>query len=213
MFCGRCGTQNPDNVAFCKACGNRFVENSRVRATPDARQTVNTQRTGVKKRRPVLTTRKTNTGYVVAQILLGDGLFFCLALYFFARGNELMGSYWNRSDGEALLTGGYIFMLFAVLGIVYHAMVSRTYADLYPNRIVGSGMQGIQTKSFNLRFDQIVGISVSQGFLNLEANPGAFLIVNTSAGDYKIITTKARANEMVEYYNNITQCARSYREM
>ena len=104
-------------------------------------------------------------------------------------------------------------MLFAVLGIVYHAMVSRTYADLYPNRIVGSGMQGIQTKSFNLRFDQIVGISVSQGFLNLEANPGAFLIVNTSAGDYKVITTKARANEMVEYYNNITQCARSYREM
>ena len=211
MFCRKCGAQNPDNAAFCKGCGARLTENQKAPVSAAARTPVNTQRTGTKKKKPIHTTRKTNIGYFVAQ-MLGD--FFSLGISFFIviRGGELIDSFWYRNDGEKLQSVGYALAIFAILSLVYHVMVSRTYADIFENRISGSGMQGIQTKSFNLRFDQIIGISVSKGFLNLEAGGGAFLIINTSAGEYKIITTPARANEIVEYYTNYVRNTRPRRE-
>lgn len=207
MFCGKCGAQNPDNATFCKGCGARLNEEQQTPVSTSARTSVNTQRTGTKKRKPVHTTRKTSISYWVGQ-MIGDGFFVTISVFFFIRAGELIDSYWYRSDGEKLQTAGFIFLMVGMLSMLYHAMVSRTYADVFENRISGSGMQGIQTKSFNLRFDQIAGISVSKGFLNLEAGGGAFLIINTSAGDYKIITTPARANEIVEYYSRATHQAR-----
>lgn len=211
MFCGKCGTQNPDNAAFCKGCGTRLEESPKVPVNLEKRKPVNTQRTGAKKRQPVLTTRKTHMAYWVSQVL-GDSLFIGLAVFCFIRAGELIESYWYRSDGEKMQTLGFVFAVVGILSLMYHAMVIRTYADLHENRITGSGMQGIQTKSFNLRFDQIAGISVSKGFLNLEAGGGVFLIINTSAGAYKIVTTNARANEIVEYYSNVTRSMRPHRE-
>lgn len=211
MFCGKCGEQNPDNAAFCKGCGARLNENQKAPASTAARTPVNTQRTSTKKRKPVHTTRKTNISYLVGQ-MIGDGFFVAISVFFFIRAGELIDSYWYRSDGEKLQMAGFVFLMVGMLSMLYHAMVSRTYADVFENRISGSGMQGIQTKSFNLRFDQIAGISVSKGFLNLEAGGGAFLIINTSAGEYKVITTPAKANEIVEYYTNYIRHARSHRE-
>ena len=211
MFCGKCGTQNPDNAAFCKGCGTRLEGSPKVPVNPETRKPVNTPRTGTKKRRPVLTTRKTYMAYWVSQVL-GDSLFIGLAVFCFIRADELIDSFWYRSDGENVQTLGFFFAVVGILSLMYHAMVIRTYADLHENRITGSGMQGIQIKSFDLRFEQIAGISVSKGFLNLEAGGGAFLIVNTSAGEYKVITTPARANEIVEYYSNVTRSVRSHRE-
>lgn len=211
MFCRKCGIQNPDNAAFCKGCGTRLGGSPKVPVNPETRKTVNTRRTGTKKRQPVLTTRKTHMAYWASQVL-GDSLFIGLATFCFIRAGELIESYWYRSDGEKIQTLGFVFAVVGILSLMYHAMVIRTYADLHENRITGSGMQGIQTKSFNLRFDQIAGISISKGFLNLEAGGGVFLIINTSAGDYKIVTTNARANEIVEYYSNVTRGMRPHRE-
>lgn len=211
MFCGKCGTQNPDNAAFCKGCGTRLEGSPKAPANSEARKPVNTQRTGAKKRRPVLTTRKTHMAYWISQVL-GDGLFIGLAAFCFIRASELIESYWYRSDGEKMQALGFAFMLVWFLSFIYHMMVIRTYADVHENRIAGSGLQGIQTKSFDLRFEQIAGISISKGFLNLEAGGGAFLIINTSAGEYKIITTLARANEIVEYYSNYVRRTRTRRE-
>ena len=211
MFCNKCGTQNPDNAAFCKGCGARLNETQKAPVSTTARSPVNTQRTGTKKRKPILTTKKTYMTYWIGQVL-GDSLFVGLGVFCFIRAGELIDSYWYRSDGEKMQALGFAFMLVWFLSTIYHMMVIRTYADVHENRISGSGMQGIQTKSFDLRFEQIAGISISKGFLNLEAGGGAFLIINTAAGEYKIITTQARANEIVEYYANYVRRTRPRRE-
>ena len=210
MLCKKCGVENPDNAAFCKSCGARLIATQKVSANTTTRVPATAQRGGTKKR-PISTTRKTSIGYLVGQ-MIGDGFFVGLSVFFFIRAGELIDSYWYRSDGEKLQTVGFIFLIIGMLSMIYHAMVSRTYADLYEDRISGSGMQGIQNKSFSLRFNQIVDISISKGFLNLEAGGGAFLIINTSAGDYKIITTPARADEIVEYYSRYVYQHRPRRE-
>lgn len=33
MFCGNCGTQNPDNAAFCKRCGSQLRKQTRTHST------------------------------------------------------------------------------------------------------------------------------------------------------------------------------------
>lgn len=211
MFCNKCGTQNPDNAAFCKGCGARLSDNQKAPVSTAARTPVNAQRTGTKKRKPIFTTKKTYMTYWIGQVL-GDSLFVGLGVFCFIRAGELIDSYWYRSDGEKMQALGFAFMLVWFLSTIYHMMVIRTYADVHENRITGSGMQGIQAKSFDLRFEQIAGISISKGFLNLEAGGGAFLIINTSAGEYKVITTQARANEIVEYYANYVRRTRPRRE-
>lgn len=55
-------------------------------------------------------------------------------------------------------------------------------------------------------------IRASELIENLEAGGGVFSIINTSAGDCKIVTTNARANEIVEYYSNATRSMRPRRE-
>lgn len=43
MFCGRCGTQNPDNAAFCKKCGTKLNGQTKVPARTPAKTPVKTQ--------------------------------------------------------------------------------------------------------------------------------------------------------------------------
>lgn len=212
MFCGKCGAQNPDNAAFCKNCGARLSENAKAPASTAVRTSKNVQRGGVKKRRPILTTKKTTTPYLVFNVLSDAIINFGLSCFFFIRADEMIASYWYRSEGETLQVAGFMFLIIGMLSMSYHAMISRTYVDVFQTRLSGSGMQGIQCKSFELRFDQIYGISVSKGFMNMEANVGSFLIINTAVGNYKILTTDARAKEIVEYYSRTVNQRRTRRE-
>lgn len=134
---------------------------------------------------------------LVADILFGGGL----ACFLFVRGIELMESFWYRSDGQTLITIGFIVVFYEMLSAFYHVMVSRTYANVFENRLSGIGMQGIQSKSFHLRSEQIAGVSISKGFLNIESGDSVFLVINTAAGNYKIITSAARAKEILDYYS------------
>lgn len=68
-------------------------------------------------------------------------------------------------------------------------------------------MQGIQSKTFALRYEQILDISSSRGFLNLESGSGVFLVINTPAGSYKIITNKAKEKEILEFYDSLKEQA------
>ena len=192
--------EKPNVAAFCKSCGTRLIAAQKAPSNTAVRAPSAAQRGGAKKKRPFFTTKKTHMAYWVTQVI-GDSCFLALAAFSFIRARDLIDSYWYRSEGEKLQTVGFLMMAIFFLSFLYHAMVSRTYADFFEDRITGSGMQGIQNKSFSIRLDQVVGISVSKGFLNMEAGGGAFLIINTAAGDYKIVTTTARANEIAEYYS------------
>ncbi len=202
MFCGKCGAQNPDHAAYCKNSGTQLSERKRVPVNTASSNLTNIQHEGVKKKKPILTTWKTNLLYMIAELLSDCIITAGLSSFFLIRAAELYASYWYRSEGETLQRVGFIVLFFGLLSICYHAMVSRTYADIFEDHISGSGMQGIQCKSFELRFDQIADLSVSKGFLNLESCGGAFLVINTAAGAYKIITTDARAKEIVGYYSS-----------
>lgn len=206
MVCKKCGTQNPGNAAFCRKCGTKLVttQNASGNSADTGLGTpANVQRRGLRRRRLILTTRKTNLVYLIPNLVVDILIDGGAAGFFFMRGMELYASYWYRSEGETLQKIATIFFLLGVLSGIYHVMVSRTYADVFEDRITGIGMQGVQCKSFELRFDQIVGISVSKGILNIESGGGVFLVINTSAGSYKIITTEARAKEILKYYSYV----------
>lgn len=211
MFCRKCGAENPDNAAFCKVCGMQLKENPKSVTKSAARAPASVQRDGARARRPILTTRKTSALYLRVQMVI-DSVFIGFAVLFLLRGAELIDSFWYREEGEKLQMVGYACFVAWFLAVSYHMMISRTYLDLFNGRISGMGMQGIQCKSFELRFDQIVGLSVSKGFLGLESGAGSFVIVNTIAGEYKIITTNARANEIMECYSNGMNRPRARRE-
>lgn len=222
MFCRKCGAENPDNATYCKVCGMQLKENPKPAANPAARAPASVQRDGARApagvqrdgtraRRPILTTRKTSSPYLCVQMVI-DSVFIALAVFFLIRGAELIDSFWYREEGEKLQMAGYAFFVAWFLAVSYHMMISRTYLDLFNGRISGMGMQGVQCKSFELRFDQIVGLSVSKGFLGLESGAGSFVIVNTIAGEYKIITTNARASEIMECYSNGMSRPRARRE-
>ena len=135
---------------------------------------------------PIITTQKTSSRYLASQLIY-DVLFIFIGIYFMAKG----------------LSAFCTFLIFGGLSALYHAMVSSAYVDIYADRIEGKGMQKVAMQSINLRFDQITDISTSRGFMNLEATGmNEFLVINTSAGSYKIITTSARAKEIVDFCKN-----------
>lgn len=204
MFCEKCGTQNPEKAAFCKKCGAQLeiVQKTSVKPVPNSTKTDSPQRRRTSGKQLIQTTKQTSRAYLIPNLVV-DFLFFGIAGYFFARSSDLYASYWYRSEGETLQKVGILVFLLAFLSALYHVMVARTYADVFADRIAGSGMQGISCKSFNLRFDQVTGISASKGILNLESGSGVFLVINTSAGNYKVITTDARAKEIIKYYSRI----------
>lgn len=202
MFCDKCGTQNPENAAFCKKCGSKLPKNPKipVRTVKAAERTAPPRSQG--RRQQLFTTRKTSRTYLIINLfgdLLVNSLFasFCII-----KGEELMSTYVYRSEGAALQKLSIFLIIYAALSLLYHVMVSRTYADIFENRIVGTGMQGIQSKSFDLRFDQLNGISTSKGFLNIESGSGVFLVINTPAGNYRVLTTEARAREITDFLGN-----------
>lgn len=202
MFCEKCGTPNPENAVFCKKCGNQLPMNPRVplRTVKAAQRPAPPRSQGG--RRQLFTTRKTTRAYLIIN-MIGDLLVNSLfASFCIIKGEELMSTYVYRSEGAALQKLSIFLIIYAALSLLYHLMVSRTYADVFEDRIVGTGMQGIQSKSFDLRFDQLNGISASKGFLNIESGSGVFLVINTPAGNYKVLTTEARAREIMDFVGN-----------
>lgn len=202
MFCGKCGTKNPDEAAVCTQCGAQLKPIQSTPASAAGSAPAKAQPVKEKKSSLILTTKKTNKVYCVANFL-PDFAILAAAVYCHVRANELLSSYWHRSDGETLMRAAGVLIVLGVLSLVYHTMVGTTYAELFEDRITGSGMVKLQTKSFSLSFDQIQEISTSKGFLNMEAGSAMFLIISTPGRDYKVITTVARANEFIEHYNRI----------
>lgn len=205
MVCKNCGTRNPDNATFCRKCGTRLVTHPNTPPTdvPAGPMTpVNPQRR--RKHRLIATTRKTSNIYLVPNLVTDVLVNIILAYALFVYGDKLSASFWpSYRQMGALLTGfGYIQLIEMIVSMCYHTVVSRAYLDIFEDHISGLGLQGIQCKQFNLRLDQITGIDATRGFLNIESGSGIFLLVHTRTGNYKIITTQEKANEILEHNFN-----------
>ena len=147
---------------------------------------------------PILTTRKTSTGKLISD-LISAGIGIAVAFWLFKQIHKLE-SRWMFSEANTIEKLASVILVITLIDFLYHLMQFKTYADVYQERIVGKGIQKIALQSFDLRFDQIVDISRSKGFLNIESGNSVFLMVNTAGGSYKIVTKPDRANEIVEFY-------------
>lgn len=150
---------------------------------------------------PVLTTLGTNKAYVIFHSC-STVLCILLAIYVINYGSELYASFWYRDEGTALVGMGWMFILLNIIEFVYHLFVSQTYCDVFPDRIKGEGMQTFQHKSFNLQYQNVTSICMSGGFLGMAAAPGVYLVVSTPTGSYKVLTSKACAETILEYYTS-----------
>lgn len=149
----------------------------------------------------ILTTKNSNKVYLVSQII-SDILYVALGIFCMQR-VESLRDHWQFKAAESMSTFATLLFIFAFISIIYHLMVASTIAEMRNNKITGKGLQAITLKSFDLRFDQISGISTSKGILNLETGKCVYLIVNTTSGNYKVIASPEQAEEMIAYFNNL----------
>ncbi len=147
------------------------------------------------------TTKKTSLPYLAGH-LIEDALFFGIGI-FCSQKVDTLRAHWRFGEAQTMETVSVLLFIFAFLSLVYHLMVSGTYADVYCEKIIGKGVEKITVKNFNLSFTQITDITRTKGFLNSEAGAGEFLVISTASGSYKIITTSAKAQEIITYYNEI----------
>lgn len=152
---------------------------------------------------PIHTTKGTNKSYIAMNIVFDTLLYGYLGIWLINQARKLSGSFFLRSTASKLYVCAFVVLGFLFVLVIYHASVCATYLEIFEGRMAGSGLNGWQRQSFDLKMDQIVSLSSSTGFLGVQSSPGVFLIVSTSVGNYKVITTKERAAELVSYFANL----------
>lgn len=149
----------------------------------------------------ILSTRNTSKTYILFNTLFPIILYGFIIFWLLNKAQALSDSYWHRDKAGSLIYCAILFAIVALIQIIYHGIVGRTYLDVYEGRIRGTGMCKLQMQSFDLKWEQVVSLTTSTGSLLDSASPGMYLIVSTSAANYKVITTKDRAEEIAAYYN------------
>lgn len=150
----------------------------------------------------IFSTRNTTRTYLLVNMittLILDGLIFWWLL---KRAKELYATYWYRDEAGTLITLAIMVVVLCLINLIRYGTIGGTYLDIYEGRIRGTGMCGWQRQNFDLRREQVVSLTTSKGSLFNSSNPGMFLIVNTTAGNYKVLTSTECAYEIVAYFNN-----------
>ena len=138
----------------------------------------------------LFTTKKTNMAYLIYGII--ESLIFAgIGIYFLSLRDNLISA-WNYSAAETMQTCSTVFLILAAVNVMYKAMSSATFADVYNDKIVGKGIQKLAFKEFDLDYQQISDISVSHNYLS----------INTAAGTYKVVASQARSKEIFAFYNH-----------
>ena len=149
---------------------------------------------------PVLSSRSTSGANLLSGFL-SLGIDFVVFFWLGSLADKMEES-WKFSEAEDTRTMAIILLGVGLVYFVYNVMQSKTYADVYPDRICGKGLQNFMLKEYDLRFDQIVEISQSKGFLNCGTGSGVYLVVTTMGGKYNILTKPACAKEIMEYFQS-----------
>ena len=152
------------------------------------------------------TTKNTSIGYLIGQIV--PDLMFVAAGIFCLQTVEPLRNRWRFELADTMGSMGTLFFILAFITMVYHIMVATTVIEVRDDKITGKGLQNFAIKNFRLRFDQVSSMSTSKGILNLETGNCVYLIINTASGNYKIVTTPQRANEIIDYFNDFQKPVR-----
>lgn len=149
----------------------------------------------------IFSTRNTTRTYLLVNMittLILDGLIFW---WLYDKAQAIYDSYWHRNQAGTLLYCAFLILIIALIQIIYHSIVSTTCVEVHAGGIRGTGMCKLQRQSFKLRWEQVVSLTTSTGSLLDSANPGMFVIVSTPAANYKIITSKKCAEEIMALYS------------
>ena len=103
MFCGKCGTQNPDTAAFCKKCGTRLNSQAKPTAKTTPRVPVKTQS---QSKRPVPQNKRRqnkNTKKIAVVAIAAVVLILAFVLFGGRSYKSTVKQYFNASfDGNAM---------------------------------------------------------------------------------------------------------------
>ncbi|MBE6956841.1 MAG: hypothetical protein E7450_05270 [Ruminococcaceae bacterium] len=89
---------------------------------------------------------------------------------------------------------GVYSLVDGVIKLVKSYVSGQTYLEVYEDRFVGTGMQGMKALSFNIAFSGVHNVCVERKF---------WLHICASGGTYKVMTNEKTAAEVCEYFTRI----------
>lgn len=150
----------------------------------------------------IYSTRKTNKRYVISNILVQLVAVLLVEGWLMSRIEEYSEYYiFYRDTVDSLTKLCVILAIVFIVELAYHCIVLATHLDVYDDHVEGSGLVGLRNQTFKFKMDQITSISTTGGFLNIQASPGLFVVITTTSGSQKILTSKDRANAILAYWN------------
>ena len=137
----------------------------------------------------ILSTRDTNGKYVKMAVTVAI-LTCLLGIAIMVAGFFLMG---ESDEGVLIICPliGAVMILEGIFTGIIRKRIAESYADIYDERIVGTGIQNLSVLDFNFRFDQIINISTEN----------ANIYIYTNSGKYQIVSNKETAMSVFNYYH------------
>lgn len=137
----------------------------------------------------IISTMGSLKGYKVAQ-LVSSIIYLLLGLFAFFLGLA-MKAVTGNSANYLLIIIGIVTVVLGFVSLATSTARSRTYINIYLDKVEGVGMQGSGVVSFNVQYSQIYSISTDRDWVH----------VHTNIGTFKILTRRELANQILGYYN------------
>lgn len=135
----------------------------------------------------ILSTKNTNKQYkrgIISAIVLSVLGIIIMGIYCFFR---------SKSSADELILiflAGLFLLGDGIITATFKYLFSKSYMDMYTDRIEGKGIQGFSVLDFSVNLNQVLNISTE----------GIFIKIDTNCGTYKIISDKVTAKKVFDYY-------------
>lgn len=138
----------------------------------------------------IISTEGSLKGYKVAQ-LVSSIIYILLGFFAFCLGLAI-NSVTSNPAYVMLIIIGILSVVLGFVTLIISTARSRTYINIYSDKVDGVGMQGSSVVSFNLQYSQINSISTEKDWIH----------VHTTIGTFKILTRRELSNQVLNYYNS-----------
>ena len=141
--------------------------------------------------RVIMSTKKTATAFTAIRIVSA-----VLSLVLFVIGMTayaFIADEYPRLDGpkNAALILGLVFLVEGTFSLFNAVLEGQTYVDVYEDRFVGVGKQGLRALSFNVKIEKINNVSIERK---------TWVQINTDSGVYRITTNKEMAEKIFNHF-------------